>query len=210
MKLFSSLISILILIFLNSIVFGENQKMEASEESHVLTLYKRVVRNKIMENWREPLGGKFNKEVIYTFNIYPKGNIDRLDLKKSSQVELLDNLALRAIHAAKPFPKFPDSLDFQNLNFSIHFKYIPRAKEKISAEEERLVIEKRLEDERLLEEERRLAELEFKRLPINQQKFIGVISTYRNIYNNEINDLRRSSARKEPSLAKEPNVGRNS
>ena len=63
--------------------------------------------------------------MIISFNIYPQGNIDRPDLKESSRVELLDSLALRAIHESKPFPKFPKSLDFQNLNISIHFKYIP-------------------------------------------------------------------------------------
>jgi len=90
-----------------------------------LALYKGMIVARVFGNWDEPLGGKYNKEVIYSFNIYPKGNIDRLDLKKSSKVELLDSLALRAIHDSKPFPKFPKSLDFQNLNISIHFKYIP-------------------------------------------------------------------------------------
>jgi len=40
-------------------------------------------------------------------------------------VELLDSLALRAIRESEPFPEFPKSLDFQNLNINIHFKYIP-------------------------------------------------------------------------------------
>lgn len=90
-----------------------------------LALYKGMILARVFGNWREPLGGKYNNEVIYSFNIYPKGNIDRLDLKKSSRVELLDSLALRAIRESEPFPEFPKSLDFQNLNINIHFKYIP-------------------------------------------------------------------------------------
>ena len=66
-----------------------------------------------------------NKEVVFSFYIYPKGNIDRPDLKKSSRVELLDNLALRAILESEPFPAFPREIESSNLNISIHFKYIP-------------------------------------------------------------------------------------
>lgn len=98
---------------------------QGKPSADILSQYVGMIHERVFGNWREPLGGKFNKEVIYTFDIYPKGNIDRLDLKKSSQVDLLDSLALRAIHESKPFPEFPKSLDYQNLNISIHFKYIP-------------------------------------------------------------------------------------
>jgi TonB family protein len=89
-----------------------------------LALYKGMIIKKVMENWNAPLGQDHNKRVIISFNIFPLGNIDRPDLKKSSSVELLDNLALRAIRASEPFPKFPESLKSSNLNISIHFKYI--------------------------------------------------------------------------------------
>ncbi len=90
-----------------------------------LSLYKGMIIKKVMENWHAPLGQDHNKKVIVSFNIYPRGNIDRPDLKKSSKVELLDDLALRAIRDSEPFPKFPESLKSSNLNINIHFKYIP-------------------------------------------------------------------------------------
>jgi TonB family protein len=89
-----------------------------------LALYKGMIIKKVMENWHAPLGQDHNKRVIISFNIYPKGNIDRPDLQESSRVELLDNLAMRAIRESQPFPKFPETLDYKNLNISIHFKYI--------------------------------------------------------------------------------------
>jgi TonB family protein len=89
-----------------------------------LALYKGMIIKKVMENWHAPLGQDHNKRVVISFNIYPKGNIDRPDLKESSRVELLDSLALRAINESEPFPKFPESLESSNLNISIHFKYI--------------------------------------------------------------------------------------
>jgi TonB family protein len=89
-----------------------------------LSLYKGLIIKKVMENWNAPLGQDHDKRVVISFNIFPQGNIDRPDLQRSSQVELLDNLALRAIRASAPFPKFPESLKSSNLNISIHFKYI--------------------------------------------------------------------------------------
>jgi len=89
-----------------------------------LALYKGMIIKKVMKNWNAPLGQDHDKRVVISFNIFPQGNIDRPDLQRSSQVELLDNLALRAIRASAPFPKFPESLKSTNLNISIHFKYI--------------------------------------------------------------------------------------
>lgn len=89
-----------------------------------LALYKGEIIRKVMENWNAPLGQNHDKKVVISFNIFPLGNIDRPDLQQSSDVELLDNLALRAIRASEPFPKFPESLKSSNLNISIHFKYI--------------------------------------------------------------------------------------
>lgn len=99
--------------------------VQGTPGADALSLYVGKIREKVFRNWREPLGKKYSKEVVYSFNIYQKGNIDRLDLKKSSQVDFVDKLALRAIRDSEPFPKFPESLNFQNLNISIHFKFIP-------------------------------------------------------------------------------------
>nr|NIP99380.1 TonB C-terminal domain-containing protein [Nitrospinaceae bacterium]NIR53545.1 TonB C-terminal domain-containing protein [Nitrospinaceae bacterium]NIS83946.1 TonB C-terminal domain-containing protein [Nitrospinaceae bacterium]NIT80755.1 TonB C-terminal domain-containing protein [Nitrospinaceae bacterium]NIU43061.1 TonB C-terminal domain-containing protein [Nitrospinaceae bacterium] len=68
---------------------------------------------------------KHNKEVVVSFTIFPLGKIDKPALKKTSGVEHLDTLALRAILESEPFPKFPKELKVPNLSISIHFKYVP-------------------------------------------------------------------------------------
>ncbi|GJL79554.1 MAG: hypothetical protein NPINA01_25430 [Nitrospinaceae bacterium] len=98
---------------------------EGDPGADVLSQYVGLIHEKVYKNWREPLAEKHNKEVVFSFYIYPKGNIDRPELKRSSRVELLDNLALRAILESEPFPPFPKEIDSSNLNISIHFKYIP-------------------------------------------------------------------------------------
>lgn len=91
----------------------------------VLAKYVGLIHEKVYKNWREPLAEKHNKKVVFSFFIYPGGNIDQPELKTSSGVELLDNLARRAILESRPFPPFPGEIKSSNLNISIHFKYIP-------------------------------------------------------------------------------------
>ena len=93
--------------------------------ANILDLYKGMISARVYGNWHQPLGNEYNKNVIYSFYIYPNGNIDRLNLEKSSQVELLDDLVLSAIRESEPFPKFPEALDYKNLNINIHFNYTP-------------------------------------------------------------------------------------
>lgn len=98
---------------------------QGEPSADVLAQYIGLIHEKIYKNWREPLAENHNKEVVFSFYVYPKGNIDRPELKMSSRVELLDNLALRAILESEPFPSFPKDINASNLNISIHFKYIP-------------------------------------------------------------------------------------
>ena len=98
---------------------------QGEPSADVLAQYVGLIHEKVYKNWHEPLAENHNKEVIFSFFIYPKGNIDRPELLKSSRVKLLDNLALRAILHSEPFPPFPKEIESQNLNISIHFKYVP-------------------------------------------------------------------------------------
>ncbi len=102
--------------------------VEGDPGADILSLYIGKIHEKVYKNWREPLGEKYNKEVIVSFYIYGKGNIDKPSLKQSSGVEMLDSLAVRAIMESEPFPPFPEDLKYSNLNISIHFKYVPEKK----------------------------------------------------------------------------------
>jgi len=63
---------------------------------------------------------------VVSFYIFPGGNIDKPIVKKSSGVEALDTLAVRAVLDSAPFPKFPEELKMSNLHVNIYFKYVPK------------------------------------------------------------------------------------
>lgn len=99
---------------------------QGEPSADVLAQYVGMIRAKVYKNWQTPLGQNPNKDAVFSFYIYSKGNIDRPELRKSSNVKLLDNLALRAILKSEPFPPFPKELNSSNLNISIQFKYTPK------------------------------------------------------------------------------------
>lgn len=105
-----------------SYVFSEN---EGPPGADALSLYISLIREKVYKKWYEPLAEKHNKETLISFFLFAKGNIDKPVLKKSSGVEQLDTLAIRAILDSEPFPEFPKELKLSNLNVTIKFKYVP-------------------------------------------------------------------------------------
>lgn len=90
-----------------------------------LSLYAGAIEEKIYSNWKSPLGSKSN-EVHVSFFLFPKGNIGKPFVEKSSGNEQLDALAIRAILDSEPFPSFPPDLKEPSLHFTIHFRYIPQ------------------------------------------------------------------------------------
>lgn len=105
-----------------SYVFSD---LEGPPGADALSLYIGAIREKVYRKWHEPLAEKHNKEVLVSFYLFPKGKIDKPILKRSSGVEQLDSLAIRAILDSEPFPSFPQELKFSNLNITINFKYVP-------------------------------------------------------------------------------------
>ncbi len=93
------------------------------KSAEVLSLYAGFIREKVMSNWKNPLGAE-HKQVLVSFYLYPGGNVGKPYVEKSSGNPQLDSLALRAIADSEPFPKFPSELTQPNLHISIHFKYV--------------------------------------------------------------------------------------
>lgn len=89
----------------------------------ILSRYVGFIRQKVMSNWKNPLGAEHN-QVLVTFFLYPGGNVGQPFIEKSSGNSQLDALALRAIANSAPFPKFPSEFKQSNLHISIHFKYV--------------------------------------------------------------------------------------
>ena len=96
---------------------------EGTLAADIQSLYAGLVQEKIYKNWRDPLAERHSKEAIISFHIFPKGNIDKPFIKQSSGVEVLDTLAVAAVHDSVPFPPFPKDLKMPSLYFSISFSY---------------------------------------------------------------------------------------
>jgi TonB family protein len=135
--------------------------VSGKQDNDALAVYIGVVHKKVFENWHSPsVAQAYNNEVTISFNIYPQGHIGQPVFKSSSQVELLDDLALNAILDSRPFPPFPKEIKSSDLNVNIHFKYIPensnQARAFLPVPSETFVDVEILGEERKLEEENSL------------------------------------------------------
>ncbi|PIP71440.1 MAG: hypothetical protein COW89_11920 [Nitrospinae bacterium CG22_combo_CG10-13_8_21_14_all_47_10] len=101
-------------------------KKEGTPGADMQSLYVGLIQERVYKNWREPLAEEHNQEVVVSFFIFPGGNIDKPFVKKSSGVNVLDTLAVRAVLDSVPFPEFPKELKMSNLHINIYFKYVPK------------------------------------------------------------------------------------
>ena len=97
------------------------------EVSSALSLYVGRIYKRIYSRWKTPLGQKF-KDVVVSFTIFSKGNIDNPTIRKSAGDKSLDSIAVRAILSSVPFPALPKELHRSNLKINIVFKYVPEKK----------------------------------------------------------------------------------
>jgi TonB family protein len=107
----------------DSYVFTEKEGVPGAD---MQSLYVGLIQEKIYKNWREPLAEEHNQETVVSFFIFPRGNVDKPFVKKSSGVQALDTLAVRAVLDSVPFPEFPEELKMSNLHINIYFKYVPK------------------------------------------------------------------------------------
>ncbi len=101
-------------------------RKEGTPGADIQSLYVGMVQKRINKKWREPLAQEHNRETIVVFFIFRHGNIDKPVIKKSSGVEALDTLAVRAVLDSMPFPEFPQGLKAPNLRIEMYFKYVPK------------------------------------------------------------------------------------
>ena len=87
------------------------------------TYYVNQIRKKIVENWlwAQNYPGEL-KTVVY-FKIFRSGEISELKIKESSNNKLYDNICLRAVELAKPFPPLPQGFEEDFLGVYFEFKY---------------------------------------------------------------------------------------
>jgi len=95
-----------------------------SEVSSALSLYVGGVYKRIYSRWKTPLGQKIS-DVVVSFTIFSKGNINNPTIRKSAGDKNLDSIAVRAILSSVPFPALPKELHRSNLKINIVFNYVP-------------------------------------------------------------------------------------
>ena len=98
-----------------------------SEVSSALSLYVGEVYKRIYSRWKTPLGQKIS-DVVVSFTIFSKGNINNPTIRKSAGDKNLDSIAVRAILSSVPFPALPKELHRSNLKINIVFNYVPEKK----------------------------------------------------------------------------------
>lgn len=88
--------------------------------------YTKIIKEKIRSHWIYPLSAQENLiqgNLTVLFRLDRGGDLIACDLVRSSNHEILDTYALKAIRAAKPFPPFPENIRVEFLNINASFAY---------------------------------------------------------------------------------------
>jgi len=100
------------------------KQLESVKKESIQDKYVGEINAKVKENWKDPVGGGTGL-VQVSFSVFPTGNIATPKIRKSSGDRKLDDLALRAIKNATPFPPFPKDIKKTHLTLIIIFSYGP-------------------------------------------------------------------------------------
>lgn len=88
--------------------------------------YARLVKEKIMGQWRYPPEARENLiegRLLLIFSLSRSGSMLGTRVMETSGYALLDEEALRAVTMAAPFPPFPDHITVTRLNIKANFDY---------------------------------------------------------------------------------------
>ncbi len=88
--------------------------------------YTKIIKEKIRSHWIYPLSAQENLiqgSLTVLFRLDRGGNLIACNLVRSSNHQILDTYALKAIRAAKPFPPFPENIGVEFLNINASFAY---------------------------------------------------------------------------------------
>jgi TonB family protein len=85
-----------------------------------------LVRERIRKNWgypREAADRGIEGQLLIEFHIAKSGQLEYIELRRTSGVRVLDDYAMNAIRLAQPFPPVPDPLARNILAISGLFRY---------------------------------------------------------------------------------------
>ncbi|MCD4654197.1 TonB family protein [bacterium] len=87
--------------------------------------YLSMMKNKISENWIPPFGSvssEESKRVVVMFRVDRSGRIFSPEVEESSDDDLLDQSALRAVIVSAPFPPLPEG--YPDASLGVHFGFL--------------------------------------------------------------------------------------
>jgi protein TonB len=88
--------------------------------------YTRALKEMIQTHWVYPLSAQrdlIQGNLLIVFRLDSGGNLLDCNITRSSEHEILDTQALKAIKSADPFPPFPEDIKVQSLNINASFAY---------------------------------------------------------------------------------------
>jgi TonB family protein len=89
--------------------------------------YFRQIRERIQSKWSYPYEASSNRiggELQIDFGIAKSGELQFIERRRTSGVEILDDYAMRAVQLASPFPPVPDAISKGGLPINGTFKYL--------------------------------------------------------------------------------------
>ena len=90
------------------------------------TPYTKVLKERIYNKWTYPPLARENLiegSLVIVFRLDREGNLVDIKIEESSEHEILDTYALKAIESANPFPHFPETITVHFLNINASFAY---------------------------------------------------------------------------------------
>lgn len=84
------------------------------------------IRSQITSKWIYPYEASskgIEGELVIDFSIAKSGEVQSIELRKSSGVAILDEYAMRAVRLASPFPPVPDAISKGGLPIHGIFRY---------------------------------------------------------------------------------------
>ncbi len=97
-----------------------------TEKSAAYSTYRQTVKESIVRAWKYPEGaieGKEQGKVDVEFTIQKNGNLQDVQILRSSGFSDLDREAIRAVDAASPFNPIPDQIELDQLSIRFTFNY---------------------------------------------------------------------------------------
>jgi TonB family protein len=103
--------------------------------------YAGVIKERLKTHWSYPPDARNNLiegRLLVVFSLNKEGTLTRLEISRSSNHEILDREAERAIRSASPFPPFPEHITVGRLNIEASFDYQITARRKKNTADSRL------------------------------------------------------------------------